>query len=167
VLSCLRSRAKKCTIFTANTILRPVALADANGDGFISMDEMVVYLSSVFKVMFATHPETEDSLGVSSADLATITAAQCFKDADVDGDGRYVIRVRRAIPLMFVRTFYIVVHICMRFFVGKLWHYVFLHFVNLWSWSRHCKCCGDSRLCHMRPCGFVWIYSAETAVNTP
>lgn len=62
--------------------------ADTNGDGFISLEEMQVYLTSVFRVMFATHPDTANRLGVSADALAEVTALQCFIDADTDGDGK-------------------------------------------------------------------------------
>ena len=61
---------------------------DLNGDGFISLDEMANYLTSVFKVLYQTSPETRDSIDVGPEELAAITAQQCFEDADVNHDGR-------------------------------------------------------------------------------
>ena len=62
--------------------------ADYDGDGFISLDEMQTYLASVFKMLYATQPGTHDQMGVSASELAAATAAQCFADADANGDGQ-------------------------------------------------------------------------------
>ncbi|RLN77040.1 hypothetical protein BBJ28_00008459, partial [Nothophytophthora sp. Chile5] len=64
------------------------ALYDFNQDGFISLDEMVRYLSSVFKVLYETSPGTDAKLGVLPEELATITAEQCFLEADLNQDGK-------------------------------------------------------------------------------
>ena len=64
------------------------ALFDFNGDGYISMEEMVLYLTSVFKVLYATQPGVEESMGVSADVVAEVTAAECFAEADLDEDGR-------------------------------------------------------------------------------
>jgi Ca2+-binding EF-hand superfamily protein len=64
------------------------SLYDLNGDGFISLEEMTTYLTSVFKVLYETQPETRQRIGVGPEELAAITAAQCFADADVNHDGR-------------------------------------------------------------------------------
>jgi Ca2+-binding EF-hand superfamily protein len=63
-------------------------LFDENGDGFISEDEMVKYLSSVFTILYESSPETKASSGVSAVELAIVTTRQCFEDADVNHDGR-------------------------------------------------------------------------------
>ncbi len=75
------------------TLCVSVCNADHNADGYISPSEMVLYLSSVFKVMYATHEGTGTRLGVNPEELAQVTAQQCFADADVDGDGRYCCNV--------------------------------------------------------------------------
>ncbi len=62
-------------------------MTDYNGDGFISLDEMQTYLASVFKMLYATQPGTHEQMGVSASELAAATAAQCFADADANGDG--------------------------------------------------------------------------------
>lgn len=49
---------------------------------------MRAYLTSVFKVLYATQPGTRDSIGLSAEDLAASTTLQCFAEADTDGDGR-------------------------------------------------------------------------------
>merc|ERR1711871_546591 len=62
-------------------------LYDYNGDGFISLDEMTRYLTSVFKVMYETQPGTAERMGMPAAELAAVTAQQAFEDADVNEDG--------------------------------------------------------------------------------
>lgn len=63
-------------------------LYDTNGDGLISEDEMAHYLGSVFKLLYALDPTREQSLGISADDLASVTAAEIFAEADVNHDGR-------------------------------------------------------------------------------
>lgn len=64
------------------------ALYDLNQDGYISLEEMVRYLTSVFKVLYETNRDTRAQLGVEPEELATITAEQCFAEADLNHDGR-------------------------------------------------------------------------------
>jgi Ca2+-binding EF-hand superfamily protein len=64
------------------------SLYDLNQDGFISLDEMVRYLASVFKVLYETSPGTDEKLGVQPEELAAITAEQCFLEADLNEDGK-------------------------------------------------------------------------------
>ncbi|KAG7380719.1 hypothetical protein PHYPSEUDO_006901 [Phytophthora pseudosyringae] len=64
------------------------SLYDLNQDGFISLDEMVRYLASVFKVLYETSPGTDEKLGVQPDELAIITAEQCFLEADLNEDGK-------------------------------------------------------------------------------
>lgn len=65
---------------------------DENGDGFISMDEMFKFLTSVFKVVLTPNVMgVMNSMGVtvqSAEDLATVTALECFKTADLNHDGK-------------------------------------------------------------------------------
>jgi len=65
---------------------------DENGDGFISMDEMFKFLSSVFKVVLTPNVmNVMNSMGVtveSAEDLASVTALECFKTADLNHDGK-------------------------------------------------------------------------------
>ena len=63
-------------------------LFDENGDGFISRSEMTRYLYSVFKMLYESSPDARASMQVSPMELATITAKQCFDDADHDNDGQ-------------------------------------------------------------------------------
>jgi Ca2+-binding EF-hand superfamily protein len=65
---------------------------DENGDGVISMDEMFKFLTSVFKVVLTPNVmSVMNSMGVaveSPEDLASVTALECFKTADLNHDGR-------------------------------------------------------------------------------
>eukprot|EP00936_MAST-01D_sp_MAST-1D-sp1_P000427 g427.t1 len=62
------------------------AMFDLDGNGFIDLDEMTRYLGSVFKVLYATTPGTEAKMGVSSDELARITAEEAFSEADTNND---------------------------------------------------------------------------------
>eukprot|EP00927_Polykrikos_kofoidii_P014101 TRINITY_DN1614_c0_g2_i1.p1 TRINITY_DN1614_c0_g2~~TRINITY_DN1614_c0_g2_i1.p1 ORF type:complete len:352 (-),score=58.29 TRINITY_DN1614_c0_g2_i1:131-1108(-) len=65
---------------------------DRDGDGFISMEEMYVFLSSVFKVVLTPKVmEVMHSMGVacdSADDIASVTALECFRTADLNNDGK-------------------------------------------------------------------------------
>jgi len=65
---------------------------DENGDGVISMDEMFKFLTSVFKVVLTPNVmAVMNTMGVtveSPEDLASVTALECFKTADLNHDGR-------------------------------------------------------------------------------
>ncbi len=61
--------------------------ADANGDGFISVEEMLQYLTSVFRVLYASEPGVAERAGVSAEELAESTTLHAFQTADVNGDG--------------------------------------------------------------------------------
>lgn len=65
---------------------------DENGDGFISMDEMFKFLTSVFKVVLTPNVMgVMNSMGVtveSAEDLASVTSLECFKTADLNHDGK-------------------------------------------------------------------------------
>lgn len=65
---------------------------DENGDGMISMDEMFKFLSSVFKVVLTPNVrDVMNNMGVSvesPEDLASVTALECFKTADLNHDGK-------------------------------------------------------------------------------
>jgi len=66
------------------------AIFDENGDGYISMDEMFTFLTSVFNVVLTPDVlNTMNSMGVrveSAEDLAAVTAMECFKTADLNHD---------------------------------------------------------------------------------
>eukprot|EP00933_Yihiella_yeosuensis_P034163 TRINITY_DN2768_c2_g3_i1.p1 TRINITY_DN2768_c2_g3~~TRINITY_DN2768_c2_g3_i1.p1 ORF type:complete len:360 (-),score=87.06 TRINITY_DN2768_c2_g3_i1:339-1418(-) len=68
------------------------AVFDENGDGFISMDEMYKFLTSVFKVVLTPNViGVMNSMGVtveSPEDLASVTSLECFKTADLNHDGK-------------------------------------------------------------------------------
>jgi len=65
---------------------------DENGDGYISLDEMYKFLTSVFKVVLTpVVVGAMNSMGVnveSAEDLASVTSLECFKTADLNQDGR-------------------------------------------------------------------------------
>lgn len=65
---------------------------DENGDGFISMDEMYKFLTSVFKVVLTPNVlAVMNTMGVSvesAEDLASVTSLECFKTADLNHDGK-------------------------------------------------------------------------------
>lgn len=65
---------------------------DENGDGFISMDEMFKFLTSVFRVVLTPNViSVMNSMGVtvnSAEDLASVTALECFKTADLNHDNK-------------------------------------------------------------------------------
>lgn len=65
---------------------------DENSDGYISMDEMFKFLTSVFKVVLTPNVVgVMSSMGVgvdSPEDLASVTALECFKTADLNHDGK-------------------------------------------------------------------------------
>ena len=64
-------------------------LYDANGDSFISFEEMKNYLTSVFKVIFEAQPNVRRSMGnVLPEDLGVTTAEQDFEEADLNHDGK-------------------------------------------------------------------------------
>ncbi|OQR94910.1 hypothetical protein ACHHYP_00829 [Achlya hypogyna] len=69
-------------------VLAAFRLYDINGDGFISLDEMISYMTSIFKVMYETSDRAKDKMGVSPEELARVTATQCFKDADLNHNDR-------------------------------------------------------------------------------
>jgi len=62
-------------------------LFDTNGDGVISLEEMTAYLSSVFKLVYATKPELYETLRCGPDELGAVTAKQAFADADANQDG--------------------------------------------------------------------------------
>ncbi|GAB9463592.1 Recoverin family protein [Globisporangium polare] len=63
-------------------------LYDINGDGYITLDEMVSYMTSIFRVMYETSDATKTKMGVSAEELAKVTASQCFKEADLNNDSK-------------------------------------------------------------------------------
>jgi len=63
-------------------------LFDLNGDGYIGLDEMVTYLRAVFRVMYQLQPGTQGMTGVPAEELARVTAAQAFAEADTTHNGR-------------------------------------------------------------------------------
>ncbi|ETV68181.1 hypothetical protein H257_15763 [Aphanomyces astaci] len=64
------------------------ALYDYNHDGVISLDEMIRYLTAVFKVLFATNPALLPQMQVTPLELAQVTAEQAFLECDINQDGK-------------------------------------------------------------------------------
>ena len=64
------------------------ALFDLNGDGYISLEEMVTYLTSMFSMLYQVNPGIRDGVGCGPGELAAQTAKQAFVDADLNHDGR-------------------------------------------------------------------------------
>lgn len=60
---------------------------DLDGNGYISLDEMICYLKSVFAVIAKQSPEVFKKHNVGPDELATATAKSCFAEADLNGDG--------------------------------------------------------------------------------
>merc|ERR1712151_1445901 len=81
-----------CTGTEEDKIHAVFAIFDENGDGDISMDEMYKFLTSVFKVVLTPNVmAVMNSMGVqvdSAEDLASVTALECFKTADLNQDGK-------------------------------------------------------------------------------
>merc|ERR1712087_848275 len=63
-------------------------LFDRDGNGSISRSEMEKYLTSVFRILYEVSPATAESMAVTAEKLGKTTAAQCFEDADINGDGK-------------------------------------------------------------------------------
>merc|ERR1711957_478056 len=65
---------------------------DINGDGFISLDEMFKFLSSMFRIGLTPQVQgAMNEIGItteSPEELASVTAVACFKEADLSHDGR-------------------------------------------------------------------------------
>lgn len=68
--------------------MRLLSQYDIDGNGYIEPEEMVLFLNSVFKVLYETQPGVAQQIGVSPEELAVTTAQQCFAEADLDDDGR-------------------------------------------------------------------------------
>jgi len=62
-------------------------LFDLDGDGLITREEMLTYLTSVFSVVLATQPEASARVGVMDAEtLAKATCDEAFAAADLNHD---------------------------------------------------------------------------------
>ena len=58
---------------------------DVNHDGVLNLQEFTTYLTSVFETLLQT--PAFKAHGASPAQMALVTAEECFKDADTDGNG--------------------------------------------------------------------------------
>ena len=61
-------------------------LFDYNGDGYISKDEMIRYLTSVYRVMFEFVPGVASSTDELPEELAQVTTAEAFTKFDKDAN---------------------------------------------------------------------------------
>ena len=61
---------------------------DEDGDGFISKEEMMAYLTNVFTAMFAVYPQLATPSRATPRSLAAATAEQAFEEAGLNHDGR-------------------------------------------------------------------------------
>jgi len=78
-----------CTGTRDERVLAAWRLYDQNGQGFITVDEMITYMTSVFVLLFQSSPSVRQSMGgVEASELAELTARQCFEEADVAKTGR-------------------------------------------------------------------------------
>jgi Ca2+-binding EF-hand superfamily protein len=66
-------------------IVHAFRVIDVDGDGRISIDEMIAYLTGVFKLVFES--SGANAVATSPEELAEATALQCFEEADTDRDG--------------------------------------------------------------------------------
>ena len=64
------------------------AMYDLDSNGYISFEEMVQYLTSVFLVLFQTNPAIRNKIGMSAKELAQETATSTFRICDVNSDGK-------------------------------------------------------------------------------
>ena len=63
-------------------------LYDIDGNGSISLSEMTRFLESVFKVMYACEPQTQEEMQMSRGGAsADQTARKAFEEADRNHDG--------------------------------------------------------------------------------
>lgn len=81
-----------CTGSEKDKIQAVFSVFDENGDGVITMDEMFKFLTSVYKVVLTPNVmAVMNSMGVSvdsAEDLASVTALECFKTADLNNDAK-------------------------------------------------------------------------------
>ena len=61
------------------------SLFDTNGTGYIDLQEMTEYLTSVYSLMFEASSQTTD---INPADFAREMAREAFEKADINHDGR-------------------------------------------------------------------------------
>ena len=76
-----------CAGSKSSKVSASFALFDRNGDGKISLNEMIIYLTSVFRVIFEATPYSAEEFGATPEELAESTAFQCFEDCDINKDG--------------------------------------------------------------------------------
>ena len=61
----------------------------SQGRGFVTIEMMEQYLTSVYKLVFKANPETQEAVGgLSPEELAAKTSAEIFLERDLDSDGQ-------------------------------------------------------------------------------
>ena len=77
-----------CGGTSADKVSAAFKMFDIDNDGHISLDEMILYLTSVFRVLYKTMPDQVENVEVEPEVLARATAKQCFAEADANEDGQ-------------------------------------------------------------------------------
>jgi len=77
-----------CNASTKEKVITIFTIHDSDGDGKLSIEETVHYVTCVFKVLFTACPAISKSFGSCSAEeLAVVTVVQCFEEAGLGGEG--------------------------------------------------------------------------------
>jgi len=78
-----------CRASSDDKIKAAFSLFDIDGDGYITYDEMLRYMTSFFEVCFALDTTMKKRFGnITAEQVGIATAKHCFERADINGDGR-------------------------------------------------------------------------------
>jgi len=78
-----------CRASSDDKIKAAFSLFDIDGDGYITYDEMLRYMTSFFEVCFALDATMKKRFGnITAEQVGVATAKHCFERADANGDGR-------------------------------------------------------------------------------
>jgi len=78
-----------CRASSDDKIKAAFSLFDIDGDGYITYDEMLRYMTSFFEVCFALDTTMKKRFGnITAEQVGIATAKHCFERADANGDGR-------------------------------------------------------------------------------
>lgn len=64
------------------------SLHDTDGSGYIDQEEMQRHLETVYKVLYALEPGTEERMGIDAATLALVVSEGIMKASDLNEDGK-------------------------------------------------------------------------------